>query len=383
MRPPRLPPLGALRAFHAVARHRSFKQAAEALGVSATAVSHQIKLLESVLECRVCERSAQGVSLTADGEILYAATQRAFSALEQAVVQIAHARQPPSLTVTTTSNFLTHWLVPRLADFTARFPAIDLRLHTSVERVDLHLGTVDAAIRYRETSERDLYCTLLYEDRFIVVASPTLGLSRPEDLQRVTLFHVANRRVPADSPSWENWRRRYGPPTLNIDAGLTFSDETHALQAAVAVQQRIAWRPLLPGHYRSGSAAGGYYRSAGVAAQPDGVGRRRPSDCGIAGLPAADVGLFIGLVAANDIDQILHRISRGERVAQRRQRGKGFINRDAVIVIGDRQQKLPLFPVVRQLAQQVINGLHRLLWNIQHHWFEKYFFLLLVKSAIL
>lgn len=74
MRPPRLPPLGALRAFHAVARHRSFKQAAEALGVSATAVSHQIKLLESVLECRVCERSAQGVSLTADGEILYAAT---------------------------------------------------------------------------------------------------------------------------------------------------------------------------------------------------------------------------------------------------------------------------------------------------------------------
>ncbi len=129
MRTPRLPPLGALRAFHAVARHRSFKLAAGALGVSATAVSHQIKLLESVLECRVCERSAQGVSLTADGEILYAATQRAFSALEQAVVQIAQARQPPSLTVTTTSNFLTHWLVPRLADFTARFPAIDLRLH--------------------------------------------------------------------------------------------------------------------------------------------------------------------------------------------------------------------------------------------------------------
>ncbi|GHK50330.1 hypothetical protein KPZU09_00660 [Klebsiella pneumoniae] len=135
--------------------------------------------------------------------------------------------------------------MPRLADFTARFPAIDLRLHTSVERVDLHLGTVDAAIRYRETPEPDLYCTLLYEDRFIVVASPTLGLSRPEDLQRVTLFHVANRRVPADPPSWENWRRRYGPPTLNIDAGLTFSDETHALQAAVAGQGVVIASELL------------------------------------------------------------------------------------------------------------------------------------------
>lgn len=160
-------------------------------------------------------------------------------------MQIAQARQPPSLTVTTTSNFLTHWLVPRLADFTARFPAIDLRLHTSVERVDLHLGTVDAAIRYRETPEPDLCCTLLHEDRFIVVASPTLALSRPDDLAEVTLFHVANRHVPADSPSWENWRRRYGPPTLNIDAGLTFSDETHALQAAVAGQGAVIASELL------------------------------------------------------------------------------------------------------------------------------------------
>ena len=113
MRKTRLPPLGALRAFHAVAGCRSFKLAAEALGVSATAVSHQIKLLESVLECRVCERSAQGVSLTEIGEILYAGTQRAFAALEQSVAQITRARQPPALTVTTTSNFLTHWLVPR------------------------------------------------------------------------------------------------------------------------------------------------------------------------------------------------------------------------------------------------------------------------------
>ena len=61
----------------------------------------------------------------------------------------------------------------------------------------------------------------------------------------MTLFHVANRRVPADSPSWENWRRRYGPPTLNIDAGLTFSDETHALQAAVAGQGVVIASELL------------------------------------------------------------------------------------------------------------------------------------------
>ena len=77
----RLPPLGALRAFHAVAESQSFKRAADTLGVSATAVSHQIKLLESVLGCRVCERSAQGMSLTESGRVLYAVTQRSFAAL--------------------------------------------------------------------------------------------------------------------------------------------------------------------------------------------------------------------------------------------------------------------------------------------------------------
>jgi len=104
---------------------------------------------------------------------------------------------------------------------------------------------VDVAIRYRETPESDLHCTLLHEDRFIVVASPALALARIEDLQRVTLFHVEHRQVPADSPTWENWRRRYGPEGLNVEAGLTFSDETHALQAAVAGQGVVIASRLL------------------------------------------------------------------------------------------------------------------------------------------
>ena len=245
MKKVRLPPLGALRAFHAVAESQSFKRAADALGVSATAVSHQIKLLESVLGCRVCERSAQGVSLTESGSVLYAGTQRAFAALEEATTEVLRAQQPPALTVTTTSNFLTHWLVPRLADFKEEFPTIDLRLHTSVERVDLTQRSVDVAIRYRETPETTLHCTLLHADRFIVVASPSLEIRQPEDLQAVTLFHVENRRVPADEPNWENWKTRYGPTGLNIQAGLTFSDETHALQAAVAGQGVVIASELL------------------------------------------------------------------------------------------------------------------------------------------
>ncbi|OAE08437.1 LysR substrate-binding domain-containing protein [Pantoea sp. OXWO6B1] len=245
MKPSRLPPLGALRAFHSVASALSFKQAAITLNVSATAVSHQIRLIESTLECRVFERNAQGVKLTEAGKLLYAGTQSAFTALETSVSKIDRARRPPTLTITTTSNFLTNWLVPRLADFKAQFPHIDLHLHTSVEKVDLTQRTVDVAIRYREAPEDELHNTLLYKDRFVALASPLLALNAPGDLLGVTLFHVENRHVPTESPDWSHWKRRYGPSSLNISKGLYFSDETHALQAAVAGQGVVIASKLL------------------------------------------------------------------------------------------------------------------------------------------
>lgn len=69
--------------------------------------------------------------------------------------------------------------MPRLADFNAQFPHIDVHLHTSVELIDLKKRTVDVAIRYQEAPESDLHSTLLWEDRFIVVASPNLNLKMP------------------------------------------------------------------------------------------------------------------------------------------------------------------------------------------------------------
>lgn len=240
-----LPPLGALRAFHAVAYHSSFKHAGENLNVSPTAISHQIKLLESILGCRVCERNARSVILTEEGKILYSGTQRAFAALEQAVEKIAQSRHPPALTISTTSNFLTNWLLPELADFRATFPAIDLRLHTSVDRIDLTQNNVDIAIRYREMREVHLHSTLLFEDRFIAVASPMLKLEKIDDLCKLTLLHVEDRRVPADSPTWEKWQRRFGPTNVNVKSGLTFNDETHAIQAAIAGQGVVLASKLL------------------------------------------------------------------------------------------------------------------------------------------
>ncbi|MFA3778280.1 hypothetical protein [Yersinia sp. 1652 StPb PI] len=70
----------------------------------------------------------------------------------------------------------------------------------------------------------------------MLIASPTLGLTQLDDLTTVTLFHVENRHIPQPSPNWEHWRDQYGPKTLDIEASLRFTDETHAIQTAIARQ---------------------------------------------------------------------------------------------------------------------------------------------------
>lgn len=232
----RLPPLGSLRAFAAVAHFKSFKKAAEDIGVTPTAISHQIRILEESLSTAVFVRSAREVTLTAAGLRLQQSTQRAFADLQEAVEAIHHAGQPAALTLTTTSNFLTHWLVPRLAAMKASLPKLDLRLHTSVELVDLQQGSVDVAVRYGMSADPRFDSTLLYEDSFILVANPTLGLHHLDQLTDTTLFHVENRHIPQPPPDWQRWHSLYGPERLNSAAGLYFTDETHAIQAAIAGQ---------------------------------------------------------------------------------------------------------------------------------------------------
>jgi len=236
MKEKRLPPLGSLNAFDAVARCGSFKRAADEIGVTPTAISHQIRVLEESLNTVVFVRSAREVTLTTAGLRLQQATARAFAELKEAVNDIYRAQLPPALTLSTTSNFLTHWLVPRLAQLKASVPLLDLRLHTSVELVDLVKDSVDVAIRYSMQPDETLDSTLLHEDSFVLVASPNLGLTQLDQLTRTTLFHVENRHIPNPSPDWQHWHRLYGPESLNIGAGLRFTDETHAIQAAIAGQ---------------------------------------------------------------------------------------------------------------------------------------------------
>ncbi|CAI1929878.1 LysR substrate-binding domain-containing protein [Serratia proteamaculans] len=232
----KLPPLGALRAFDAVARLQSFKLAAEEIGVSPTAVSHQIRLLESLLEVSVFERTPRKVELTADGKVLQQATAQAFALLQAATEKIGERQRPRVLTLTATTAMIAHWLVPRLPALMRQFPNIDLRLHADDGIVDLRSRQIDVALRYGAEPGAQLTPRLLYQDSFVLVASPQLTLKTPEDLLQATLIHTDGRRVPQPAPDWYRWRREFGPATLQIDAGPRFTDEAHVIQAAIAGQ---------------------------------------------------------------------------------------------------------------------------------------------------
>lgn len=230
----RLPPLNSLRAFEAVARLSSFKAAAEELFVTPTAISHQIRQLERHLGLRLLERTPRAVRLTAEGSVLHEATASGFVEIGRAVAQLRRRKGAAILTLTSTTAFLSHWLVPRLAELRRRLPDVDLRLHASDALVALGSGGVDAAIRYGKGPFAGAASVPLRDDVFGPVCSPALGLSRLEDLRRATLIHVDGRQVPAPSPDWPRWCTEAGLADLDTQSGVHFPDSALAVQAAIA-----------------------------------------------------------------------------------------------------------------------------------------------------
>lgn len=143
-----LPPLPALRVFEAVARRASFKQAADELAVTPTAISHQIRQFETYLGRRVFDRTPRSVTMTPEGAALYEVTRSGLSAIAEVVARIQEGRGTARLTLSSTAAFLGHWLPSRLESLHRDLPAIDLRLHASDAVVDLRPGGIEAAIRY-------------------------------------------------------------------------------------------------------------------------------------------------------------------------------------------------------------------------------------------
>lgn len=249
----RLLPLGALRAFEAAARHLSFKTAADELAVTPTAISHQLRLLEDSIGRRLFERHIRRVTLTPAGEALYPVLRDGFDSFASAIERLRAGPQRRRLTLSATPAFVAKWLLPRLGDWQARHPGIDLHLHASEAPVDFAAGSADAAIRYGRGDWAGLRSELLLSSLFAPVASPRLKLRKPADLKKQTLLHFDWRQRRRDTPTWKRWADE-ADVDLDVAGGLRFSDESHAIQAAIAGQGvALLGLPLVAAELSSGA----------------------------------------------------------------------------------------------------------------------------------
>lgn len=233
----RLPPLGSLRAFEAAARHASFKRAAAELGVTPTAISHQIRQLEAELGEALFLRQTRAVALTAAGETLFQPMREAFDTMADAVRAVKQRPTRSIATLSATTAFTARLLVPQAARFRMLNPDWDLRLHASDEPVDLEAGAADAAIRYGGERHAGLTAVPLLADRFAPVCSPHLAVTTIDGLADVALIHF-DWRFASDKrtlPTWRRWASDAGV-ALDPDSGITLSDESAAIQAAIAGQ---------------------------------------------------------------------------------------------------------------------------------------------------
>src|SRR4029077_9870633 len=127
----RMPPLNALRAFEAAARHLSLTKAAHELHVTAGALSHQIRGLEELLGVKLFERRVRSIALTIAGKQLYPGLQTGFIHIRDAVAGLSDAGDARVLVISTPPGFTAKWLAPRLYRFSSAFPEIDARISSS------------------------------------------------------------------------------------------------------------------------------------------------------------------------------------------------------------------------------------------------------------
>lgn len=230
--PGKLPSLNALKAFEAASRHLNFRLAAEELGVTQGAVAQQVRSLEAELGVRLFERLPRTLALTGEGRSYRADIRRAFEIIAQATGELRP--QPVRLTISTTPTFASKWLIPRLPDFTARYPDIDLHILATERMSSFQADGVNLAVRYgRPPFGPGLATGLLFEQSIIAVGSPMLFSNRQlpktsDELAGHTLLHDAHNFWP------EFIEKHRGKLEQTTFKGIRFSQTSHAIEAALA-----------------------------------------------------------------------------------------------------------------------------------------------------
>lgn len=195
-----MPPLNAVRAFEAAARHQSFSRAAEELGVSHSAISRHVRGLEHRLECRLFRDLPRGVALTRDGERFFNAVSPALDLIAEGT-EALRGRPAGAVVVNSEVLFATKWLVPRMGAFHAAYPEIEIRLEATDQLVNVARYEADLAIRFVKTGVPDGPAELLANLGIGAYAAPEIAaqIAAPGDILRFTLLRDRKPDL------WEEW----------------------------------------------------------------------------------------------------------------------------------------------------------------------------------
>jgi LysR family glycine cleavage system transcriptional activator len=233
----RLPPLNALRAFEAAARHLNFSRAADELSVTPGAVSQQIQNLEDYVGAPLFRRTPKGLLLTDAAQTALPALREAFDGLAEAASLLTAAVDGRRLTLTAAPSFAAKWLVPRLGRFEAAYPQVDVWLSAGLDLVDLTAGEVDIALRYGAGRYPGMEVRRLIGETVIPVLSPELHaanpLNRPEDLANHLLLHDGSPDPDDSCPDWTMWLAARSVRDVDGARGPRFNQSSLVIEAAV------------------------------------------------------------------------------------------------------------------------------------------------------
>lgn len=228
--PTRLPPLNAVRAFEAAARHLNLTGAAEELCVTRAAVGQQVRLLEDALGVHLFHRGPAGLSLTERGRSYYVAVANAIGILADATSAVCGKDAGQSLRIVAQPNFATKWLVPRLPKFNALHPEFSLIVSAGGVRFDFADQEADVAIVYGREFP-NLRAHRLFQTRIVPLCSPKLAstLGPLQNLRSHLLLQ--SKYVPQE---WRMWLDMAGLPLVDHRSGPVFDSTLLAVEAAKA-----------------------------------------------------------------------------------------------------------------------------------------------------
>ncbi|BCQ24800.1 LysR family transcriptional regulator [Caballeronia sp. NK8] len=251
-RPDRLPPMQALLMFESAARLASFTAAARELGSTQPAVSQRVVQLEESLGAALFERGHRGVTLTEDGARLFDAVRRGLDVIRAATSDIRSRHAQRTLTLSTDFGFATYWLMPRLPQFKALMPDVDVKIITSQSLPSASGDHADVVIVFGDTQTEwgNRSAVKLFPERVMPVCSPALIAGRsapvsPADLAGLPLLHL-EPTLPERWLSWSAWFEAHGLAAPPTQGGFTFNSYALVAHAAVMGQGvALGWAPLI------------------------------------------------------------------------------------------------------------------------------------------